>query len=84
MDNQDRTTETPPATTPQLATVPQFCERHPAFTQGGIRHLLFIKGHEAEEAGAVVRFGRKLLIDEAAFLCWIKNGGARQIAGGRR
>ena len=66
---------------PIFRTVQQFCEHNPAFTVGGIRHLLFTKGDKAEEAGVIVRYGRKLLIDEGAFLSWIKDGGARQIAG---
>lgn len=83
MNNQSHHTDHANST-PRLRTVAQFCEDNPAFTVGGIRHLLFTKGQEAEKAGAIARFGRRLLIDEAAFLCWIKNGGARQISGGRR
>lgn len=68
--------------TPHLLTVSQFCEANPAFTVGGIRHLIFTKGQEAEQAGVITRFGRRLLIDEVAFLNWIKAGGARRISGG--
>lgn len=66
---------------PNLKTVPQFCSDNPAFKPGGVRAALFHRGPEAEEAGAVVRFGRKLLIVEDAFLEWVRTGGARRIAG---
>ena len=65
----------------KLKTVPQFCNDNPAFKLGGIRAMLFHRGQDAEESGAVVRFGRKLLIDEDAFLEWVKAGGARRISG---
>lgn len=66
---------------PQLFTVRQFCEKQPAFTAGGIRSMLFYKMDEAEKAGAVVRFGRRVLIDEPRFLAWIREGGTRHIRG---
>ena len=68
-------------TTSQLKTVPQFCLDNPAFTPGGIRHIQFTKEKELAQAGAVVRFGRKLLIDEGRFLEFVRSGGASQIAG---
>ena len=64
-----------------LFTIPQFCERNPAFSPGGIRSALFYRGDLAEQAGAVVRFGRRVLIDETAFLAWVKSGGARHLRG---
>ncbi|NOT10990.1 MAG: hypothetical protein HOP23_04005 [Methylococcaceae bacterium] len=63
-----------------IHTVRQFQEKHPAFTIGGLRSLIF---HEhtngLAKAGAVLRIGRKVLIDEFKFLKWIEsqNGGAR-------
>ena len=68
-------------TTTQLKTIPQFCKDNPAFTQGGVRHLQSIKGKALADAGAVVRFGRRLLIDEVRFLEFVRSGGAAQIAG---
>ena len=60
---------------PTLLTVRQFCERHPAFTQGGMRWLLFNR----EENGmkrAVVQVGRRVLIDVDEFFFWLdqRNG----------
>lgn len=65
----------------RLLTLKQFCEAHPAFTPGGFRHLQFTKERALADAGAVVRFGRKLLIDEERFLEFVRSGGAAQIAG---
>ena len=54
----------------QLYTVTQFCQHHPAFTQGGLRWLLFNRETNGLKK-AVVRVGRKLLIDENAFFAWL-------------
>jgi len=53
-----------------LSTVPQFCQRHPAFTLGGIRWLLFQRDTNGLQH-AVVRLGQKILIDEARFFEWL-------------
>lgn len=63
-----------------LLTVRQFSEKHPAFPQGGLRNLIFyaedrktskgiIKGNGLETA--LVRIGRKILIDEGRFFEWV-------------
>lgn len=68
------------AQTPVLRTVPQFSEKHPAFTQPALRHLIFqasprqsskgeIKGNGLDKA--IVRVGRKVLIDEGRFFDWL-------------
>ncbi len=62
---------------PTLLTVKQFCEIEPGFTQGGLRHLLFIKG----EVPGVYRFGRKILIDRAEFMAYVRSGQASVIGG---
>lgn len=64
---------------PVLCNVQQFVKRNPAFSIGGVRHLLFHRGPELEEAGAVIRFGRRLLIDEPRMLEWLRQGNARSI-----
>ncbi len=66
----------PPA--PSLLTLPQLCEAEPALTPGGVRHLIFTKGHDLP---GVYRFGRKLLFDRAEFIEGIKAGRAAVIAG---
>lgn len=61
---------------PVLLTVPQFAKRHPAFTAGGLRHLLFADP-EGFRAACVARFGRRLLIDEGAFFAWLRRNRLR-------
>lgn len=58
-----------PAASP-LVTVAQFCKRHPAFTVGGMRHLLF-QDPAGFRAACTMRFGRRVLIDEPAFFVWL-------------
>lgn len=58
---------------PTLSTVKQFIDRHQAFAEGGLRHQIF----HAEEnglstSGALLRNGRRILIDEEKFFDWIK------------
>lgn len=65
---------------PTLLTVDQLVQRHPAFTAGGIRWLLFRRDENGLDR-AVIRVGRRLLIDEAAFFDWISeiNGQTNEI-----
>lgn len=79
------TTATHPSTTteatkqgPTLHTLTQLCEAETAITPGGVRHLLFTKGHDLP---GVYRFGRKLLFDRVEFMEGIKQGHAAQISG---
>ncbi len=74
-----------------LHTVKSLAEAHPAFTVASLRSLIFnstdrqssrgrIKGNGLD--GAIVRIGRKVLIDEAKFLAWVagKSGGDHHAA----
>jgi len=61
-----------------LLSVKQFCEIEPAFTEGGMRHLFFVLGHDLP---GVYRFGRRILIDRAEFIRGIKSGTTVTIAG---
>jgi len=63
-----------------LSTVRQFADKHPAFSQGSLRNLIFLAEDRNTSKGvingngleiALVRIGRKLLIDEARFFEWI-------------
>lgn len=63
-----------------LLTVRQLADRHPAFPQGSLRNLIFLSGNRRISQGiirgngldvALVRIGRKLLIDEGKFFEWI-------------
>jgi len=58
---------------PTLLTVKQFAEKHPAFPIGGIRFRIF---HEEKnglkESGAIIRNGRRVLINEEKFFTWLE------------
>lgn len=58
-----------------ILSVKLFSEKHPSFPAGGLRHIIF-NAHEngLEKSGALIRLGRKILIDETAFFAWIKAG----------
>ena len=69
-----------------LLTVRQFADKHPAFPQGSLRNLIFLAEKRKTSMGvvngngldvALVRIGRKLLIDESNFFKWID---AQQVA----
>ena len=54
-------------------TVQQLIEKHPAFTNGGMRSLIFYENTNGLAAsGAVLRIGRKVLINETKFFAWIE------------
>ncbi len=65
---------------PQLLTVRQFSTEHPAFTEGSLRWLIFKAGSDVASSGgkdyrtlnrALVRVGRRVLIDEQKFFDWV-------------
>ncbi|MGE4531451.1 MAG: hypothetical protein AB7C98_09025 [Acidithiobacillus sp.] len=66
---------------PQYLTVAQFCEKHPAFTLGGLRSAIFWKRAELEQAGAIAHLGRRVLIDEPRFLQFVRDGGLKSVRG---
>ena len=58
---------------PQFLTVEKFAEKYSAaFTEASLRWLLFNRETNGL-ASAVVQLGRKLLIDEAAFVAWLRS-----------
>ena len=63
-----------------LLTVRQLADKHPAFPQGALRNLIYLAESRNTSKGkiegnglavALVRIGRKVLIDEAKFFNWI-------------
>lgn len=63
-----------------LFSVKRFSEKHPAFTQSSLRNLIDkAKGRHSSRgliepnglATALVRVGRRVLIDEGAFFKWL-------------
>ena len=56
----------------KLKTVTQFCVDNPAFPEGGVRWQIFNeKQNGLAESGAVIRMGRRVLIDEDKWLAWV-------------
>jgi hypothetical protein len=71
---------------PTYLTVRQFSDKYPAFPQGSLRHLIFhaCARHtsKAEIIGngldaALVRIGRKVLINEPRFFEWVEKQAGR-------
>ncbi len=65
----------------QLYTIRQFASKHPAFTESSLRWLIFqSKSRESSRGSisgnglgaALVRIGRKVLIDELRFFEWVE------------
>ncbi|HAT9546858.1 TPA: hypothetical protein JBD53_15005 [Legionella pneumophila subsp. pneumophila] len=62
---------------PSLSTVKQFCQKYPAFTEGGIRDRIFYADSNGlKKFGAILRNGRRVLIDEERFFQWLKENQA--------
>lgn len=58
--------------TPNLQTVPQFAENNPAFPAGGLRWQIFNEEKNGlKAAGAIIRVGRKVLIDTDKYFQWV-------------
>jgi hypothetical protein len=58
-----------PATAAAL-TVRQLAAKHPAFSEPSLRWLIFNRSRNGFDA-CVIRIGRRVLVDEAAFLGWL-------------
>ena len=65
---------------PVLSTVDQFAAKHPAFSPSSLRNLIFLASDRHTSKGlirgngldkAIVRIGKRVLIDEAGFFSWI-------------
>jgi len=57
---------------PVLFTVKQFAEQNPAFSIGGLRWQIFnSENNGLKEAGAIIRIGRKVLIDVEKYFQWV-------------
>lgn len=67
----------------RVATVAQVAAAYPVFSQAALRDLIFkaadrfnsrgdrIRGNGLAEAGAIIRIGRKVLLDMDAFEAWL-------------
>jgi len=57
---------------PNFQTVPQFAKSNPAFPVGGLRWQIFNEEKNGlKQAGAIVRVGRKVLIDTEKYFVWV-------------
>lgn len=57
-----------------LSTVNQFPTKYTAFTRGGLRSLIFNEHQNGlAKSGAIVRIGRKVLIDDVKFFAWVES-----------
>jgi hypothetical protein len=57
-----------------LATVRQLAEQQPALSEGGIRWSIFhSENNGLADSGAVVRVGRRVLIDPAMYMAWMRS-----------
>lgn len=54
----------------ELLTIRQLVEKHRAFTEGGLRYLIFNKKNNGF-APCVKRMGRKIILDEGAVFKWL-------------
>ena len=62
---------------PTLLTVKQLPQKHPAFTEGAVRMYIFNRSQNGlADAGAIVRIGRKVLINEEKWFAWIESQNA--------
>jgi hypothetical protein len=57
---------------PQFLTVSDLAKKYSAFTAGGLRWLLFNREQNGFNR-CVVRIGRRVLIDEAEFVTWLRD-----------
>lgn len=66
----------------RLQTVRQFVSTRPAFTEGGLRWLIFQRGEELAAAGAIVRLGtgkkRRVFVDGTAFDSFLRQENGRR------
>ena len=63
---------------PTLLTFKFFHQKHSlAVTIGGLRNQIFHADKNGlQQSGAIIRLGRKILINEEKFFAWIEGGGS--------
>ncbi len=55
-------------------TVNQLVAKYPAFNNGGLRSLIFNEHQNGlAKSGAIVRLGRKVMLEENLFFAWVKS-----------
>ncbi len=63
----------------QFLTVESMSAKYPSFSAGSLRWLLFNRQRNGFNC-CVVRIGRKVLIDEAAFVDWLRSQSEARVA----
>jgi hypothetical protein len=59
-------------------TVQQFSKKHPAFPAGTLRHQIFYEETNGlKQSGAIVRNGRRVLINEPKYFTWLESQNGR-------
>ena len=59
-----------------VITVSEFSKRHSAFTEASLRWLIFRAAENGlANSGALIRIGRRILIDEARFMQYLRDQG---------
>lgn len=59
-------------------TVQQFNQKHPAFPVGTLRHQIFNEETNGlKKSGAIVRNGRRVLINEPKYFAWLESQNER-------
>jgi hypothetical protein len=62
-----------PTTEQVLLTIRQFVQHQSGMTEGGVRWAIFhADSNGLAESGAIVRFGRRVLIDTALWMTWLR------------
>lgn len=56
----------------QFLTIPGTSKKYPAFSEGGLRWLLFNREQNGFNR-CVVRIGRRVLIDECELVAWLRS-----------
>jgi len=55
-------------------SVKQFCKSNPAFSESSVRYYIFNETTNGlAESGAIIRLGRKILINTCKFFAWIES-----------
>jgi hypothetical protein len=61
-----------------LSTVKQFSANNKAFSESSIRAIIFNEDKNGlAKSGAIIRIGRKVLIDESKFFGWVAAQGGK-------
>ncbi len=66
------------AATTRLIPIPKWSEYHPWPSQAGLRDLVFHGKHNGFDA-VIRRVGRRVLIDEQAFMRWVDGKGTPRV-----